>query len=160
KGYRHACGKVLEKWGQTGSFSVANSIAWTCALDPESVADFKPVWRLAEMVASDKNLLPRLNTLGAVLYRAGRYEEPVKRLKESVAKSPAKKGSAWDWLFLAMAHQKLGHMEEATNCLTKAAELKKAKDLPWTQRLESQILHKEALPVLGAGDSVFRGFLG
>jgi uncharacterized protein HemY len=136
---------MLAKWGPTKDPTQAHSIAWACALGPNSVADFKPVLRLAEMtVAQSPNDPNLLNALGAVLYRAGRSEEAIKRLQDSVANSRTKQGSAFDWLFLALAHAKLGHAEEANRCLAKASEFSKALRKPWSQQLEFDILHREA----------------
>jgi Flp pilus assembly protein TadD len=145
KGYQRACATLTQRFGAVKEPGIMKTVAWTCALAPNAVADLKPIVRLAEKAGEGQPNDPNhLNTLGAILYRAGRYEEAVKWLKEAVAKSPAKKGVAADWLFLAMAQQKLGHTEEAKSFLTRAGEFKKAKDLPWTERLELQILHKEA----------------
>jgi hypothetical protein len=55
-----------------------------------------------------------LTFLGAALYRAGRLEEAVQRLTA---------GTGFDdtrWLFLAMAHARLGHPAEARQWLAKA----------------------------------------
>src|SRR5262249_15208589 len=96
-----------------------------------------------------------LNTHGAALYRAGRFDAAVRRLEEAVA-APGNSGAAWDWLFLAMAHQRQGHGDEARRCLEKAvrwidqAEAATTRDRPprtplgWQQRLELQILRREA----------------
>src|SRR5262249_55218522 len=59
------------------------------------------------------------NTLGIALYRAGRYDEAVQRLNESIALQ--KQGGTYrDWLFLAMAHHRLGHADEARRGLDQA----------------------------------------
>jgi WD40 repeat protein/Flp pilus assembly protein TadD len=146
KGYRQACARMLQMWGQTKYPTQAKSVAWTCALGPDGVADFKPVLRLAEMtVAKSPNDLHLLNTLGAILYRAGRPEDAIKRLQEAVAKSPGKQGSVEDWLFLAMAHHRLGHSAGAKKCLATAVQLMEtAKDLPGERRLDQLILRREA----------------
>jgi Flp pilus assembly protein TadD len=149
KGYRQACAALLERWGSAKDPGILNSVAWTCALAPKAVADLSPVVRLAEKaVAGRPNDSGILNTLGAILYRAGRCEEAVKRLKEAIAKSPTKKGTALDWLFLALAQQKLGRTAEAKTCLARAGEFLKAKGIPWDQRLELQVLHREAAALL------------
>src|SRR3712207_7156044 len=53
--------------------------------------------------------LPILHALGAALYRAGRYEEAVERLRESDE-------VGWfgpvNWLVLALAHHRLGQPDE------------------------------------------------
>jgi hypothetical protein len=75
-------------------------------------------------------------------------------------KAQEKGGSAWNWLFLAMAHHRLAHTDEANKWLGKAAEWieqanqKKRHDPDdfswddvhhsWQDRLELQILRREA----------------
>jgi hypothetical protein len=54
-----------------------------------------------------------------VLYRAGQFEAAIQRLNQSIALH-GRGGTPWDWLFLAMAHGRLGHMEEARRWLEKA----------------------------------------
>ena len=61
-------------------------------------------------------LADRLNTLGAILYRAGRFEEAVRQLERSVEVHGAG-GTPYDALFLAMAHHQLGHADEARRWL-------------------------------------------
>ena len=59
-----------------------------------------------------------LNTLGASLYRAGRFGEAIRRLNESIQAldgGDVPKGFA----FLAMAHHRLGHGDEAKRWLDK-----------------------------------------
>jgi tetratricopeptide (TPR) repeat protein len=60
-----------------------------------------------------------LNALGMALYRAGRFEESIERLHEAM-QAQAKGGDAWDFLFLAMAHQQLGQSDEARQWYDKA----------------------------------------
>ena len=57
--------------------------------------------------------------MGAATYRAGRFEEAVKHLSEGI-KAQGKGGDPTDWLFLAMAHQRLGHTAEERRWLDKA----------------------------------------
>ena len=62
-----------------------------------------------------------LNTCGVVLYRAGQYAVAVTTLEKSL---DAGKGQfdGFDLFFLAMAHYRLGHREEARRCLDRAIE--------------------------------------
>ena len=57
-----------------------------------------------------------LNTLGAALYRAGRFEESIRRLEESIAGRNGE-SQPQDWVFLALAHHRLGHGAEARRWL-------------------------------------------
>ncbi len=60
-----------------------------------------------------------LNTRGVVLYRAGQYADAVKVLGKSLE---AGRGQfdGFDLFFLAMAQHRLGHREEARECLDRA----------------------------------------
>ncbi len=60
-----------------------------------------------------------LNTLGVALYRAGQFDEAVTTLQKSLQ---AGKGQfdAFDLLFLAMAHHRLGHRAEAKRSFDRA----------------------------------------
>jgi WD40 repeat protein/tetratricopeptide (TPR) repeat protein len=140
KGYQQACARMLTKWGRTEDPSQAKEAAWACALGPNSVADFKPVLRLAEMVVA-KPIYWNPPTLGAVLYRAGRSEEAIKRLQEAVAK---RQGFPEVWLFLAMAHHRLGHSDDAKTCLAKAVQqIDAANNMRAERRLDQLLLRAE-----------------
>jgi hypothetical protein len=96
-----------------------------------------------------------LNTEGAILLRAGKYAEAVARLKAACKEHP-RGGGPFDYLLLALAHQHLKRAGEARDCLKEGlrlagrAEEGKLDDptLPmplfWVQRLELQILRREA----------------
>ncbi len=60
------------------------------------------------------------NTLGAVYYRAGRLTEAVTTLEKSMKIRQG--GDSFDWFFLAMAHQKLGHEKEARHWYERAVQ--------------------------------------
>jgi hypothetical protein len=60
-----------------------------------------------------------VNTRGAVLYRAGRFEEATKALREGMSLHYAG-GDFHDWLFLALAEHRLGHAEAAQAAAAKA----------------------------------------
>jgi Flp pilus assembly protein TadD len=85
------------------------------------------------------------NTLGAVLYRAGQDAEAVKELNESIRLNEAG-GSPVDFLFLAMACQRLGKPADAQSWLARAAQAhgKQALAVFWVERLEWEILDREA----------------
>src|SRR5262249_27769249 len=84
------------------------------------------------------------NTLGAVLYRNGDHAAAVEQLNEAV-KLNGKGGTPIDFLFLAMAHVRLSHADEARKSLETAVKLnEKEPPVFWTDRLEWQILYREA----------------
>jgi WD40 repeat protein/tetratricopeptide (TPR) repeat protein len=147
EGYRKACAALLNRFGHTEYGNTANSVAWTCALVPGAVEDPAELVRLAEKaVASDPKQYNYLNTVAAVLCRAGKYEAAVERFGEAL-KAHGKGGTAWDWLLLAVAHHHLGHTAEARQWLEKAVAWIDAESKPplaWNDRLELQLLRREA----------------
>jgi hypothetical protein len=87
-------------------------------LREDALADRSPLLSLARVAAPSwhKGTYVR----GAALYRAGRYEESV-RCFEGEARGFRPR--VWEWAFLAMAHCRLGHADEARRCLAAAVAL-------------------------------------
>jgi Flp pilus assembly protein TadD len=143
-GYRRTCAAIIEAFLTSKDANQINSAIWVCAVGPDAVTDFEPlVQRLMAVLGPtpDPNLL---NTLGALLYRAGRFGEAVRRLDESIARRD-KVGTVQDFLFLAMAHQRLGNGEEARKWLDKSLRaLQQDAGGSWEQRLELALLRREA----------------
>jgi WD40 repeat protein len=158
-GYRERCTEFLKSFEGTDNPAVAHWAAWTCALATEAVEDFNNVIELAELTVekggiSDQNL----NTLGAVLYRAGRFDEAVQKLSELAAEweqgkeLPITTSPAYTWFFLAMAHHQLGNADESQkyfDLAVKRSEEETAGNLPWNRRLTLQLLRKESTKLLG-----------
>ena len=157
--YRDTCAEMLAAFEGTETAGDAHWLAWTCALAPDAVADFTNVVSRAEhAVQNGPESVSYRTTLGAILYRAGRLEEAVKRLTEAdkLAEQPdaaAKSSPAYTWYFLAMAHHKLGDDEEAKKWFQKANEWtdKVMRDheegtatAPWNRRLTLKLLREEA----------------
>jgi tetratricopeptide (TPR) repeat protein len=153
--YSDACRQLLRMAeGAQIVPSVANEIAWTCCLGPGAVADYSAVVSLAEMAVASRTNNSRLNTLGAVLYRAGRFEETVRQLRRAVEIQGG--GTALDALFMAMAHHKLGHAEEARRWLRLGTAVEPVAvrnpgvigDSSWNLALELEILRREACTMI------------
>ncbi len=118
-GLRRVVSDLLERFRETTMPWTANHVAWCCALAPDAVDEPEVPVRLAElalkgMPTEQKHLA--LNTLGAALYRAGRFEEAILRLQEAINSRNSADEPA-DWPFLAMAHHRLGHRDEARHWL-------------------------------------------
>ncbi len=146
--YGEACRELVrmfEAWELVPAAD--NNIAWVCALGPRAVADYSRVVHLAEMAVDSRPTNDQLNTLGAILYRAGRFEASVQKLNRAVEVHGAN-GTEYDALFLAMAHHQLGHAEEARRWLRLGMAVDPvAMQTPgasWITRLELEILRREA----------------
>jgi len=156
-GHRKACAELLEKFNKTPDPDKANDVAWFCVRFPDAVDDPARPLQLAEMaVAKNPKSHPWLNTLGAALYRAKRFEDSIKKLDEAI-EAHGQGGTAADWLFLAMAHHGLGHADDAKKWLSKAqlwidkAAQEKPKETvlraitpSWAGRLELKLIRAEA----------------
>jgi WD40 repeat protein/serine/threonine protein kinase len=118
EGYQQACDRMLKDFGEKPTAFTATIIALTSALSAESGLDPKRSVELAERgVQSNPRNLFHLQTLGAALYRAGRYDDAAKRLTEAVTLH-GQGGTAWTKLFLAMTQHRLGDAEKARRWLT------------------------------------------
>jgi WD40 repeat protein/tetratricopeptide (TPR) repeat protein len=166
KGYRLTCAAMLQRFGKTENPKIANNVAWVCSYAPDAVADLEPAIELAAKVArSHPKKYATLNTEGAILFRAGRHAQAVARLSAACKEHP-RGGGPFDYLLLALAHHHLEHAAEARDSLkkglrlTELAEKGKLDDptLPmplfWIQRLELQILRREAERVINARETV------
>jgi WD40 repeat protein/serine/threonine protein kinase/tetratricopeptide (TPR) repeat protein len=156
-GYRKICSEMLERFGVAA--------AWTCTLTPNSGADPAQIVDLVEKAfAKSARDHWDFNRFGAALYRAERFEDAVKRLTEATELDthPYRTNMLCTWFFLAMAHHRLGHSEEARRWLAKGVqgteEAVKSPAEPlrkcgnpdgviganWDRRLTLQLLRREA----------------
>ncbi len=168
---------------------LANRWNWFCALAPNFVDDLNTSIATAKELAARYSKERRyLNTLGALHYRNGEYDEAIKQLTEArriyaeqqrsriellrnntdpsesevptaTAEAIARieDGVIWDWLILAMAHQKQGNHSEASRWWDKAnawyTDYKAGRNtsgprLSWDQRIALTQLHTEAAELL------------
>ena len=157
--HRQACGRILQRLEGTGDPQTVDVLAWYCVRFREGCADPSQPLKLAEQaVAASPQNLNVLKTLGAALYRAGRYADAIKKEEEG-NRLQKFEGTAYDWLFLALAHHQLKHAVEARKWLTNAQQwLDQAKDeepggptLSWDRRLELQLIRAEAEALIGKG---------
>ncbi len=162
--YRDTCRAMLKQFQNTKAPADGYWTAWTCLLGPEAVDDYAPVVRLAERaVEAEPKSAGYRNTLGAILYRAGRADEAVVQLTEAhdMIENPTAASTtspAYNLYFLAMVHHQLGHDEEAQKWLEKANEWTEmvvrddesgAAAVPWNRKLTLKLLREEAVELLG-----------
>jgi tetratricopeptide (TPR) repeat protein len=90
----------------------------------------------------------RLRILGAAFYRAGRFADAIRSLEES-HQNRGDDGDPRGFAFLAMAHHRLGHRDEAKRWLDKLATYrpKAGSDFSWDD-VEIRILRREAEAVI------------
>jgi tetratricopeptide (TPR) repeat protein len=118
-----------------------NDLAWLLATCPEpKVRNPARAVALAQQAADASPKVGTFwNTLGVARYRAGDFKGAVEALDKSVALRQG--GDPFDWLFLAMAHEKRGQHDEAHKYYDRAAqwlqehEAALAKDKPQADEL-------------------------
>jgi serine/threonine protein kinase/WD40 repeat protein len=154
-GYRSGCAELMSRFGHDDRPGIAERVAWACTVGPDAVAVWSSLIGALEAAVKQRPENPRFQkTLGAVLVRAGRAREAIAALEESVRKN-GHGGNAFDWLFLALAHHRLGRAESARAALAKARDWIAHGDeralpdpylrspLPWLTQLELELLLHE-----------------
>ena len=150
-GWRSATAALLDRFGDTINPWTANQVAWSCVVGPEATTDRGATVRLAEAAVKDADEFLKadaLRTLGAALYRAGRCDEAIRRLEEGI-KLRGETDVAQDSVFLAMAHHRLGHREEARSLLERLRDHPPSSDTTqfWID-LQIRLLRSEAEAVI------------
>jgi Flp pilus assembly protein TadD len=162
--YHAICDLAARRFGRAPDKYTLNYLARTCALAPGAVEDPEgPVRWASAAVAAGPRSTHLINTLGATLYRAGRFEEAARRLEEAVA-AQGRDGTALDWIFLAMAHARSGRPETAREWLARAVATVERPNgpgppgssdpvpPPWQDELEFELLCREAKALVLAPD--------
>jgi tetratricopeptide (TPR) repeat protein len=159
-GYARACAHMIERYGKAGG-PRAYHVARACTLSPDAVAKASLPGRLAEKELQDSaREFWSLTEQGALTCRAGRFHEAVALFEQSL-RADAKSGRAVvNWVWLALANQRLGKAEEARRWLGKAqAWLDQFRDgmparadeelgLHFHNWLEAHVLRREAEALL------------
>jgi hypothetical protein len=119
-----------------------------CVAGPGALDDWGPLLRRTEELLRNPGGTYAESLRGAALFRAGRFAEALPLLEEVVRSN--RPGGVRDYRFLAMAHHRLGHAADARSWLAKEAPRKQQTlgDRVWTDRVERQLLQKEAEDVL------------
>jgi tetratricopeptide (TPR) repeat protein len=119
-GYVRACAHMTERFGKVSDLR-AYHVARACTLAPDAVADAALPGRLAEKELQDfAQAFWSLTEQGALAYRAGRFQQAVRLFEQSLQADPMLGRAVLNWLWLALANQRLGKAEEARRWLEKA----------------------------------------
>jgi tetratricopeptide (TPR) repeat protein len=149
EGYRRTCTRLVQRGGGEDE---AGLLSRSCTLAADAVPDLEPLVRRAEQAAeANPRSAAAQEALGALLYRAGKFEPAVRRLEEAArlaGEAPAPRA----WLFLAMANQRQARGEAARKWLARATQwLNQAADggggnvrVPWAEQMEYKLLRGEA----------------
>jgi tetratricopeptide (TPR) repeat protein len=119
-GYARACAHLIAACGKAGG-PRAYHVARACTLAPDAVAEAALPARLAAKELQDNTReFWSLTEQGALAYRAGRFQESVPLFEQSLRANSKSGAAVLNWLWLALASQRLGKAEEARRWLGKA----------------------------------------
>jgi tetratricopeptide (TPR) repeat protein len=116
-GYRAACAEMLKRFKLIDDSTAAVRVAYACSLAAEAVSDMQGLIEVSKR--STRWVASNERAVGAVLFRAGRLEEALKRFERAPQVFPLR---ARDLLFLALIHGGLDHTSEARRLLQQAEE--------------------------------------
>ncbi len=150
---------MLERFGRSENMRDIAFLAHACVFGPQALgADGTRVRQLAEQRESfmdPPHHVSSIHVLGLAYYRVGLNDKTV----ECLEKCPTDEDTnVFNWLVLAMAHQRLRHAAEARQYLEKARQWirLKTESMPakgggfappgndWSNWLVLQMLHQEA----------------
>jgi tetratricopeptide (TPR) repeat protein len=142
---------LIERFRETTNHEAANQVAWSCVLAPGTIVANEVLVRLAETALKDYPVEWKhraMRTLGSALYRTGRFDGAIRRLEEGIQ---LRNGTdePLDWPFLAMAHHRLGHRDEARRWLDRFRNRQPSTDPnQFWDELEIRLLRSEAEAVV------------
>jgi tetratricopeptide (TPR) repeat protein len=145
---------MLDRFRMTTDHKIAIDVAWSSVMAMSEEPDLSEMVRLAELAVNGApEDAAALNTLGAALYRAGRFAEAVRRLDGGIRKNRGQNIEA-EWVFLAMAHHRLGHRNEARRWLGFRDRRPRLAPSAFWGELEIRLLRAEAEAVV-LSDPIF-----
>jgi WD40 repeat protein/serine/threonine protein kinase len=153
EGSRHLCQRLLERFGDKQDLETIREVASTCVSLPSTLSDPGRALELAELAtAREPGNRESLHTLAMALYRAGQYERALQQFTVYLKKDPSNRvgveeepASGQTRLYLAMVHQRLGHVDLARHWLARALDwLAQDNDQRFHVCLTNQILRREA----------------
>jgi tetratricopeptide (TPR) repeat protein len=151
-GYRRVCAQMVDELGTTPDEDARFRFAWACAHGSSALNDLQiPLELAAKLVEENPDCAAYQCTLGALLYRAGRFEEAVRPLSQSAvafAINPSDQFSTlYPKLLMAMVHWELGEVKKSQELFDEVQSqyddaINSASS--WNRRATLQLLRDEA----------------
>jgi serine/threonine protein kinase/Tfp pilus assembly protein PilF len=122
--YRRACVAMLERLGNSDDPYAQARIVYTCVYLPDAVPDPSAVVGAAERAV--KRRWP-IHVSGAALCRTRKFAAALPLLERAIEEGIVG-CKPWEWLFAALAHENLGHHEQARHYLEQSRKWIKEAD--------------------------------
>jgi serine/threonine protein kinase len=110
--YRVCCREMMDRFATTTDPESAYRLAFVTTLAPDAIDDYARLIPVGELASRWHPGAER--SLGAIEYRAGRYEDALRHFEQSQLFHHR---LAWDWAFVAMSQHHLGRPLEAREAL-------------------------------------------
>ena len=155
EGYQRGCHELIRRYGEAAAPPFPGwELAWCCKMGPIGEEDAQQVERVArEAYAAAADNSRARSELACALYRAGKIDESLEHLQALWESDvPAR---VWSGVWLAMAHARLGHGDDAKKHLDMAVEARKSMTWPdgSFSALEHDLLRREAESLLEAAQA-------
>ena len=119
--FRQLCNTIIKEHSHYEDAMPASCFSRVCTLSPDGLTDWSIPLGLAQQSVDEQPRLPWYQfALGIACYRAGKYEEAIGSLNQSLEMGPNWLGRGQNHVVLAMAQQQLGRGEEARKSLARA----------------------------------------
>jgi serine/threonine protein kinase/tetratricopeptide (TPR) repeat protein len=148
-GYQQVCRDMVTKAAALNNDEFTSFAAYSCCLGPGAVEDYTPIIDIARRsLARRPTSGQRRQILGALLLRAGQYEEARERLREAILATDDPQGSSIFGRYLvSMANHHLGRADDARQSLRLASAIGRGY-MNWRFNAIHQLLSREAAQVL------------
>jgi tetratricopeptide (TPR) repeat protein len=123
--YRKLIQTLGDRLNETKDPRLAYELARACIITPEMPADPKQVIGWARQAVDSAPLPWHIHVLGAAYYRAGNYDEAIRSLTNSLEHT-WNMGRILNRFVLAMIHQRMGHVQQATIAFKDSIQLYEA----------------------------------
>src|SRR5262249_33280547 len=126
-GHRQVCRQMVERFGQVKFEWVWDNlhVALSCLLAPDGLPELTPARYAERALAVEPHNPSFFLIMGAARHRAGQPREAIRLLHQALGErwhdeEGRTSGTALTWLFLSLAHQRLGEVAEARQRLKEA----------------------------------------
>jgi WD40 repeat protein len=157
---------LIRRAKQTKSPDDINTAVWVTSLASKQPATSQREIALQRLAVRDSPTDYAIaSTLGTILARDGDPDEAVEVLDKAMTLTKDAKGSAFDWISLALAHARAGRVDDARKWLEKVQELRDRLGSDpfyedpnwswdsWTDRVELELLQRDATSLIEARTS-------
>jgi len=151
--------QMLRQFANSSDPTVAERIAKGCLILPPPAVDLPAIVRMADTAlaaAATNSLAPYFEFVkGLADYRQKKFAEAIPRLQKVAAQQSDLPRTVQAYMTLAMAHQQLGHTNEARTNLAKGLALsdKRLRNATnWHDAIIAQFLTREARALIGDGN--------